>query len=51
MEGGQFFFEVTEEEEVAWSKVWALDRMGQALRFRSLNTFLRLLRIIEMDEE
>jgi hypothetical protein len=39
MEGGQFFFEVTEEEEVAWSKVWALDRMGQALSFRGLNTF------------
>jgi hypothetical protein len=56
MEGGQFFFEVTEEEEIALSKVWAIDRMGQALSFRCLNTFLRLLGIvwtciIEMDEE
>jgi hypothetical protein len=56
MEGGQFFFEVTEDEEVAWSKVWAMDRMGQALSFRCLNTFLRLLGIVstsilEMDEE
>jgi hypothetical protein len=56
MEGGQFFFEVIEEEEVAWNKVWAIDRMGQALSFRCLNTFLRLLAIawtciIDMDEE
>jgi hypothetical protein len=50
------FFEVSEEEEVAWSMVWARDRMGQALSFRCLNTFLRLpgiawTCIIEMDEE
>jgi hypothetical protein len=56
MEGGQFFFEGTEEEEVAWSQVWVIDRMGQALGFRCLNTFLRLLGIvwtciIEMDVE
>jgi hypothetical protein len=56
MEGSQFFFEATEEEEVAWSKVWAIDRMGQALSLRCLNTFLTLLGtawmcIIEMDEE
>jgi hypothetical protein len=56
MEGGQFFFEVTEEKEVAWSKVWALDRMGQALSSRCLNTFLRLLGIVwtcilEMEKE
>jgi hypothetical protein len=56
MEGDQFFFEVTEEEEVTWSKVWAIDRMEHALSFRCLNTFLRLLGIvwtciIEMDEE
>jgi hypothetical protein len=31
MEGGQFFFEVTKEEEVAWSKVWARDWMGQTV--------------------
>jgi hypothetical protein len=56
MEGGQFFFELTEEEEVAWRKIWAIDWMGQALSFGCLNTFLRLLGIvwtciIEMDEE
>jgi hypothetical protein len=56
MEGGQFFFQITKEEEVTWSKVWALDRMGQTLRFKGLNTFVRLLGIVwtwivKMDEK
>ena len=56
MEGGQFFFEGTKEEEVTWSKVWGIDRMGQAFSFRGLNTFLRLIEIVvtcidKMDEQ
>jgi hypothetical protein len=55
MEDGQFFCQIT-KEEVTWSKVWDLDRMGQALSCRGLNTLSRLLGIawaciIEMDEE
>jgi hypothetical protein len=56
MEGGQYFFEVTKEEEATWSKVWDIDRIGQALSFRGLNILLRLLGIVwtwivEMDEK
>jgi hypothetical protein len=46
MERSQFFFQVTKEEEVTWSKVWAMVRMGQTLSFRGLNTVLRLLGIV-----
>jgi hypothetical protein len=46
MEAAQFFFEATKEEEVTWSKIWAIDQMEQTLGFKGMDTFLRFLGIM-----
>jgi hypothetical protein len=35
MKGAQFFFQIAKEEEVTWSKVWAIDRRGKRLAFEA----------------